>query len=105
MLRLNPSHEAVAQHILSLLLAVEHMNKVGFVHRNLRPDVIFESDDGNPRLFISGLDYATQTNNKNMNFNIPDNIYRPKLANMRAGDTRQDILALAGIIMAWQSSI
>jgi hypothetical protein len=74
---------------------------MGFIHRNLKPENIFQSCDKDPRLFIAGLDFATEKVNKNFNFKVPDNIYRPKLKNIKAGDIRQDILAVAGIIMAW----
>jgi serine/threonine protein kinase len=34
-------HESVAQHIFTFMLAVQNLHQMGFVHRNLRPEVVY----------------------------------------------------------------
>ena len=42
-----------------LILGVNHLHEMGFVHRNLSPDVVFQSLDEVRPLFIAGHEYTT----------------------------------------------
>ena len=53
-------------------------------------------------MFISGHDYTTTISNCNLNYKIPDNIYTLRGKNRRAGSKKQYLIALGGMIMAWQ---
>ena len=89
--------EGLAQHILRLAIAVENLQKLGFVHRNLRPEVVFQSKDPHRPLILAGHEYTTQISNLNFNFNIPNNIFQVKSKKLRAGSKRQDLNAFGAL--------
>jgi serine/threonine protein kinase len=91
----------ITTQILQILDAVEHMHNLGFVHRNLSPNVIFQSHDPDRAFFIGDHYYTTQISNSNMNTGLPGNKYMIKSTKWRAGSKKQDLNALGGIIMAW----
>ena len=91
--------------IFNVIRAVEHLHSLGLVHRALKPDVIFQSDDQRRPLFIASHEYTTQISCRDVNFNLPDNMYQIKSKQWRAGSKKQDLCALGGIIMAWQVSV
>ena len=49
----------VAVQMERLLLSVNHLHEMGFVHRNLSPEVVFQSLDDVRPLFIAGHEYTT----------------------------------------------
>jgi len=51
--------EDVAVQMERLILGVNHLHEMGFVHRNLSPDVVFQSLDEVRPLFIAGHEYTT----------------------------------------------
>ena len=57
--------EGLAQHILLLATAIGHLHKLGFVHRNLRPEVVFQSQHPHRPLILAGHEYTTQFSNQN----------------------------------------
>jgi hypothetical protein len=65
--------------------AIEHMHNLGFVHRNLSPDVIFQSFDEKRPFFIGDHFYTTEIANANSNMNMPNNIYMIRSTKWRAG--------------------
>jgi len=50
------AREEMENMIFNVILAVEHMHSLGLVHRALKPDVIFQSDDQRRPLFIASLE-------------------------------------------------
>ena len=52
-----PREEALAQHMVCIFTAVCHLHKLGFVHRNIRPEVFFQSQDPHRRLLLAGHEY------------------------------------------------
>ena len=51
--------EVIANQIERLIFAVSHMHELGLVHRNLSPDVVFQSNEGDRPFFIAGHEYTT----------------------------------------------
>lgn len=97
--------EVIVNQMERLILAVSHMHELGLVHRNLCPEVVFQSNEEKRPFFIAGHDYTTQISNKNQSHNMPDNKYVIRDITWRAGSKKQDLCALGGIIMAWQIGI
>ena len=81
------------------------MHSLGLVHRNLSPDVIFQSFDEKRPFFIGDHFYTTEIPNGNQNMNMPNNIYMIRSAKWKGGTKKQDLNALGGIIMAWAIGI
>jgi hypothetical protein len=81
------------------------MHKLGLVHRNFRPDVIFQSTESRRPLFIAGHEYTTTHANTDLNTNLPNNPYIIRDPGCRAGSKKQDLVALGGIILAWQVGV
>jgi serine/threonine protein kinase len=75
LLKFHSHEEVIANQMEHLIIAVSHMHELGLVHRNLRPDVVFQSNDPLRPFFIAGHDYTTHISNTNINQNIPDNKY------------------------------
>jgi hypothetical protein len=75
LLKFHRGQEVVAWQMERLMLGVGHLHEMGFVHRNLCPEVIFQSQDSASPFFIAGHEYTTQISNENKNFNLPDNKY------------------------------
>ena len=101
LLMFHSHEEEVAQLLRLLILAVSHLHGLGHVHRNLRPELVFQSNDARRPLFIVGHDYTTEVSNQNQNFGLPDNIYMIRNTSWRAGSKKPDLCALGGILMAW----
>ena len=59
----------------------------------------------NNQIIITGHEYTTQISNSNVNFNIPDNIYKYKCKAWCVDSKLQDFSSLGGIIMAWQIGV
>ena len=77
--------ENITTQITQIFDAVEHMHNLGFVHRNLSPQVIFQSEDPDRLFFIADHYYTTEISNGNLNFNLPNNIFMIKSAKWRGG--------------------
>ena len=102
LLMFHSHEEEVAQLLGHLILAVSHLHGLGHVHRNLRPELVFQSNDIRRPLFIAGHDYTTEVSNQDQNFGLPDNIYTNRNTSWRAGSKKPDLCALGGILMAWK---
>lgn len=92
-------------YLLGVIKAVEHLHSHGVVHRTLQPEVIFQSCDPRRPLFIGGHELTTQISNMNLNLKLPDSPYKLIFSDKRAGSKRQDLCALAGILVAWQVGV
>ena len=51
--------------MLTIMVAVEHLHTLGFVHRALKPDVIFQSNDPRRPVFLAGHHHTTEIINEN----------------------------------------
>ena len=58
-----------------MVLAVEELHRLGFVHRRLTPDCFWATEDMEQPFILSNHEYTTATTNQQSNFNITDSQY------------------------------
>ena len=68
-----------------MVLAVEELHRLGFVHRRLTPECFWVTEDEDQPFILSNLEYTTATTNQQPNFNILDSNYSIRGKNWVAG--------------------
>jgi hypothetical protein len=62
----------IISNLIHMVLAVEELHRLGFVHRRLTPDCFWAIEDGEQPFILCNHDYTTATTNQQANHNILD---------------------------------
>ena len=84
-----------------MVLAVEELHRLGFVHRRLTPDCFWATEDMEQPFILSNHEYTTATTNQQSNFNLLDSQFTIRGKKWAAGDRSIDLNSIALILIAF----